>query len=162
MRSHPRTFSWNVLKTSNNGVVMFLDTIESINPFNSSCSTEIFERKHIWFWLGVLYNFFQLLLMLVVCKKEDGQPLHNTNHVMDAHLLEWSHNYQVQTVSCAMGVKGEEVLRRYSHCSLFVFRDMLLALSQAWPRIIDGSRWFWWNQASCQPMLCQYNATVTF
>ena len=42
-KPHVRTFSWNVLKTSNNGGVKFLDTIESVDLFNLSCSAEIFE-----------------------------------------------------------------------------------------------------------------------
>ena len=48
---------------------------------------EIFELQYVRFRLGVLYSFFQLILMLGVCKNEDGQSLHNTNHVMEAHLL---------------------------------------------------------------------------
>ena len=37
----------NVLKTSNSGRVKFLDTIERVDPFNPSCSAEIFEIQHV-------------------------------------------------------------------------------------------------------------------
>ena len=73
-------------KTSNNGGVKVLDRIESVDPFNLSCSAEIFELQHVRFWLGILCSFFQLLLMPEVCKKEVGQSLHNTNHVTDTQL----------------------------------------------------------------------------